>query len=254
METAIRWSPWSTLADQRFLYVDVAGKSFRLCQVTGHVDQRKLLYRTLATHTKVPVFRAFDWSPADEALIAVGQSSGEATLLRMHGDSQESFSFPVRNQRYCNAVAFSSHGLLAAGLDRVRNDFCLNIWDINQRIMLGTSRGFTEPLRKLANSEPITSIKFFREQPATLVTGVKGQFVRIYDLRGTSSPFAVKRIIILHTDFFSFKRHLGMRHFNFQPGVYTTSLSTRLMKTILLLACHQKTLPSVCGTGALDIS
>jgi hypothetical protein len=39
-------------------------------------------------------------------------------------------------------------------------------------------------LRKLASSEPITSIKFFKDQPDTLVTGVKGQFVRIYDLRG----------------------------------------------------------------------
>lgn len=121
-------------------------------------------------------------------------------------NSQESYSFPVRNQRYCNAVAFSAHGLLAAGLDRVRNDFCLNIWDINQRLMLGgpsssstsagagstsfsssfSNKGFAEPLRKLASSEPITSIKFFKDQPATLVTGVKGQFVRIYDLRGWS--------------------------------------------------------------------
>ena len=184
METAIRWSPWSTPADQRFLHVDVAGKSFRLCRVTGYVDQKRLLYRTLAMHTKVPSFRAFDWSPADESLIAVGQSSGEATLLHMRGDSEESFSFPVRNQRYCNAIAFSTHGLLAAGLDRVRNDFCLNVWDVNQRLLLGGSRGFIEPLRKLASSEPITSIKFFREQPATLVTGVKGQYVRIYDLRG----------------------------------------------------------------------
>ena len=187
METAIRWSPWSTPTDQRFLYVDVARKSFRLCQVTGRTSSGKLQYEPLYTHTKVPAFRAFDWSPADESLIAVGQSSGEATLLRMSAESQESFAFPARNQRYCNAVAFSTHGLLAAGLDRVRNDFCLNIWDVNQRIMLGGSysRGFAEPLRKLASSEPITSIKFFREQPATLVTGVKGQFVRIYDLRGT---------------------------------------------------------------------
>lgn len=186
METAIRWSPWSTTAEQRFLYVDVIGKSFRLCRVTAFEENKKILqYETLSTHAKVPAFRAFDWSPVNESLIAVGQSSGEATLLRMSEDSQESFSFPIRNQRYCNAVAFSTHGLLAAGLDRVRNDFCLNIWDVNQRLMLGGStKGFAEPLRKLASSEPITSIKFFKDQPATLVTGVKGQFVRIYDLRG----------------------------------------------------------------------
>ncbi|KAI9928884.1 hypothetical protein MW887_002107 [Aspergillus wentii] len=188
MESAIRWSPSSTTAEQRFLSVDVTGREFRLCKVTSF-DGRNLDHEVLSTHTKVPAFRAFDWSPVDESLIAVGQSSGDATILRMGGDSQDSFSFPIRNQRYCNAVAFSTHGLLGAGLDRVRNDFCLNIWDVNQRVAMKGTKGFAEPLRKLASSEPITSIKFFRDQPDTLVTGVKGQFVRIYDLReGPGNP------------------------------------------------------------------
>ncbi|KAL5343331.1 hypothetical protein BJX70DRAFT_353815 [Aspergillus crustosus] len=183
MEKAIRWSPASTAAEQRFLSVDVSGKAFHLCKVTSFTRSQPLEYDVLASHTKVPAFRAFDWSPVDESLVAVGQSSGDATILRMRQDSQESFSFPVRHQRYCNAIAFSSHGLLAAGLDRVRNDFCLNVWDVNQRLAMRGSKGFVEPLRKLASSEPITSVKFFRDQPDTLVTGVKGQFVRIYDLR-----------------------------------------------------------------------
>ncbi|KAL1989306.1 hypothetical protein VTN96DRAFT_68 [Rasamsonia emersonii] len=196
METAIRWSPSSTAREQRFLYVDVTGRSFRLCRVTSF-DGRNLDYEVLSTHHKVPGFRAFDWSTADESLIAVGQSSGEVTLLRMDGDSSESWSFPIRNQRYCNAVAFSSHGLLAGGLDKVRNDFCLNIWDVHHRLAVRHTRGSlaadrhaSEPLRKLASSEPITSIKFFRDQPDTLVAGVKGQFLKLYDLReGSGQAF-----------------------------------------------------------------
>ncbi|KAE8306322.1 KptA family-domain-containing protein [Aspergillus transmontanensis] len=188
METAIRWSPSSTTAEQRFLSVDVVGKAFRLCKVTSF-DGQNLEHEVLAAHTKVPAFRAFDWSPADESLVAVGQSSGDATILRLNSESQESFSFPIRHQRYCNAVAFSTHGLLAAGLDRVRNDFCLNVWDVNQRLAMRGGKGVVEPLRKLASSEPITSVKFFRDQPDTLVAGVKGQFVRIYDLReGPGNP------------------------------------------------------------------
>jgi len=184
MESAIRWSPSSSATEQRFLSVDVTGKSFRLCKVTGF-QGKTLQHELVSTLTDVPLFRAFDWSTSNEDLIAVGQSSGEATILRLDGNPKESLSFPVRNQRYCNAVAFSTHGLVASGLDRVRNDFCLNIWDVNQRLSLtGGGKGFTEPLRKLASSEPITSIKFFRDQPDTLVTGVKGQFIRIYDLRG----------------------------------------------------------------------
>jgi WD40 repeat protein len=189
METAIRWSPSSTTKEQRFLYVDVIGKSFKLCRVTS-VKGNDLEYDVLSTHIRVPGFRAFDWSAADESLIAVGQSSGEVNILRMDGNSNESWSFPLRNQRYCNAVAFSSHGLLAGGLDKVRNDVCLNVWDVNHRIMTGSSRGTlasdrqgAEPLRKLS-SDPITSIKFFREQPDTLVAGVKGQFLKLFDLRG----------------------------------------------------------------------
>jgi WD40 repeat protein len=188
METAIRWSPSSTAAEQRFLSVDVAGKAFRLCKVTSF-DGHNLEHEVLSTHTKVPAFRAFDWSPIDESLVAVGQSSGDATILRMNSETQESFSFPIRHQRYCNAVAFSTHGLLAAGLDRGRNDFFLNIWDVNQRLAMRGSKSLVEPLRKLASSEPITSVKFFRDQPDTLVAGVKGQFVRIYDLReGPGNP------------------------------------------------------------------
>ena len=185
MESAIRWSPSSTAAEQRFLSVDVAGKAFRLCRVAGF-DGGKVQHEVISTLANTPPFRAFDWSTSNENLIAVGQSSGEATILRLDADPKESLSFPVRNQRYCNAVAFSTHGLVASGLDRVRNDFCLNIWDVNQRLgpSGGSTRGFPEPLRKLASSEPITSIKFFRDHPDTLVTGVKGQFVRIYDLRG----------------------------------------------------------------------
>ncbi|KAJ5919765.1 hypothetical protein N7454_009600 [Penicillium verhagenii] len=189
MESAIRWSPSSTASEQRFLSVDVTGKAFRLCRITGS-HGRHIQHEVLSHLKDVPLFRAFDWSTSNENLVAVGQSSGEATILRLDADPKESLSFPVRNQRYCNAVAFSTHGLVASGLDRVRNDFCLNIWDVNQRLSpAGTTKGFHEPLRKLASSEPITSIKFFRDQPDTLVTGVKGQFVRIYDLReGPGNP------------------------------------------------------------------
>jgi WD repeat-containing protein mio len=192
METAIRWSPSSTTQEQRFLYVDVIGKSFKLCRVTS-VKGNELEYDVLSTHVRVPGFRAFDWSTADESLIAVGQSSGEVNILRMEGNSNESWSFPLRNQRYCNAVAFSKHGLLAGGLDKVRNDVCLNVWDVRHRINTGSSRGTlasdrqgAEPLRKLS-SDPITSIKFFRNQPDTLVAGVKGQFLKLFDLRDNSS-------------------------------------------------------------------
>ena len=191
METAIRWSPHSTTSDQRFLHVDVIGRKVHLCRVTSP-GLSNLTYETVTTHSRVPAFRAFDWSPANPALVALGQSSGEATVLRIDDDSEASLSFPIRSQRLCNAVALNSEGLLAAGLDKVRNDFCLNIWDLNQRVPniagIGThgfsnEKGYVDPYAKLASSEPITSIKFFASQPQTLIAGVKSQYVRLYDLR-----------------------------------------------------------------------
>ena len=191
METAIRWSQSATRERQIFLLVDVSGKSFRLCQIQRW-NKHEIKYDIVSTHSKVPSFRAFDWSPTNEALVAVGQSSGEVTVLRIDDGSQDHLSYSLRTQRLCNAVAFNNQNLLAVGLDKVRNDFCLHIWDVQQRLPvtitkgLGSSKQQSEPLHKLASSEPITSIKFFQNDPNLLVAGVKGQFIRLYDLREPS--------------------------------------------------------------------
>lgn len=194
METAIRWSPHSTISEQRFLVADVNGRTFKHYSVKSY-DGAELLYDALSTQRKVPQFRAFDWSPHDQNLIAIGQWSGEATVLRLDGETV--LSFPIRHQRLCNAVTFGQNALLATGLERVRNDFCLNVWDINRNTPTSPSlssprsasrKQIVEPLHKLASSEAVTSIKFFN-QPDVLVAGVKGACLRIYDLReNTGTP------------------------------------------------------------------
>ena len=193
METAIRWSESSTLSEQRFLIADVNGRSFKRCKIECYGGM-KFQHQVLSTYSKVPPFRAFDWAPHDERLAAVGQWSGEVTILRID-DAAANIPLPAKHQRLCNAVAFSRTGLLAAGLERVRNDFCLNIWDVNQRLPAvmspggRSSKGFVEPYRKFASSEAISSIKFYSAQPEVLVAGIKGRGIRIYDLReNTGSP------------------------------------------------------------------
>lgn len=187
MEAAIRFSQNSYPGkDQRFLYVDVAGKALKLCLITQK-SKHALKYDVEQASTKVPAFRAFDWHPVDEGLVVVGQAGGEATLVNIQEGQQDSTSFQVRSQRLCNAVTLNSQNLIAAGLDKVRTDFCLNVWDYNQRLpgsqSRGFSKGYTDPLVKLASGEPITSLKFFHDNSNLLVAGVKGQFVRLYDLR-----------------------------------------------------------------------
>ena len=197
METAIRWSQNATKDRQTFLLVDVSGRSFRLCQVQQW-NKHEIKYDIVSTHSRVPSFRAFDWSPTNEALVAVGQSSGEATVLRIDDGSQDHLSYSLRTQRLCNAVAFNTQNLLAVGLDKVRNDFCLHLWDVQQRLPVPATKGLgsgkqqLEPLHKLASSEPITSIKFFQNDPSLLVAGVKGQFIRLYDIREPSPGAALQ--------------------------------------------------------------
>ncbi|KAI9720797.1 MAG: hypothetical protein M1812_002636 [Candelaria pacifica] len=188
MEGVIRWSPHSTATQQRFVLLDA--DHIKLCEIESF-HGKTLRYKQTSQHTKFKGARAFDWSPIDEGLVAVGLPSGEATVLRIDDNSNKSYSFPIKNQRWCNTVSLSNKGLLAAGLDKVRNDFCLNIWDIGQHLSSsdtqaaasGQSHAQIEPVRKLSSSEGVTSVRFFADQPDTLVAGVKGQYLRIYDLR-----------------------------------------------------------------------
>lgn len=99
-----------------------------------------------------------DWcpDPTRPDLIAVGLTTGKTLLLRMHDtlttdastDSRGGPMSPrgaamrqypvlgVKMSRPCNVVSFSkTHPhLLAAGLDKVRNDPCLLVWDVSQAV------------------------------------------------------------------------------------------------------------------------
>ncbi|KAF9194611.1 hypothetical protein BGZ50_005971 [Haplosporangium sp. Z 11] len=107
--------------------------------------------------------KCFTWSPDPNYmdLTAVGLTTGRTLLIRMHrsepwifeekgsefrpdtprqvsiAQNQRTYpSFSARHSRACNVVAFSkgSPNLLAVGLDKVRNDYCLMVWDIEQSL------------------------------------------------------------------------------------------------------------------------
>ena len=185
MEAAIRWSPHSKEADQQFLIIDVAGNRLELNRITSH---RRIEYSTEARRERLPNFTAFDWSKTRSTLVGIGSAAGDAILLDLNGDDPEApfvQSFPIRHQRKCNSIAFSQDDLLATGLDRVRNDFCLNIYDVNH--VSSRPEESQEPYRKLSSSEAITSIKFFNGHSQTLLAGVARQCIRFYDLRDSSN-------------------------------------------------------------------
>ena len=196
MEAAVRFSQNSRpgQVDQFFLKVDIAGRVLQLYNITGK-QQSVLKYEKVSESIKLQPFRAFDWHPTELSLVAVGQTGGEANLVSLTDQQQAPVAFSVRSQRSCNAVGLNTQNWIAIGLDKVRNDFCLNVWDVNQRINEpGRNRGRSgnEPLHKLAGGEPITSLRFFQDQPQLLAAGVKGQFIRLYDLREPTSSSALQ--------------------------------------------------------------
>ncbi|RPA99780.1 hypothetical protein L873DRAFT_1767099 [Choiromyces venosus 120613-1] len=189
----IRWSPHSRPDNQRFL--KIVGRNSRDHELslysvspTKSPGARDVKIKLVAKHTKVPVLRCIDWSPCDEDIVALGQASGEAVLLRISDNT--SVSLAAKHQRPCNGISFNCTGqLLATGLDKVRNDSCLNIWDVNQRLgeRVGPNSDIGKPLRQLATSETISSVCFIRDDANVLLTGINCRAIKTWDLRESPS-------------------------------------------------------------------
>ncbi|KAI9727661.1 MAG: hypothetical protein M1828_005889 [Chrysothrix sp. TS-e1954] len=215
MEAAVRWSAQSSPTLRHFLVADVSGNRLQHCQVKSvNEGSGNVKYKVVSQRERLPNFTAFDWCRDDESLVAIGTSNGETRLLSLKSPEQREpdQSFPVKSQRKCNTVAFNRTYLLATGLDRIRgNDSSLNIYDLKAQTQ-GSAR--VEPYRKLTSggSEVITNVKFFRDQPQTLIAGsggiarhAGGQAIRVYDLRehsnaGIASSVQTKYVHLLSID------------------------------------------------------
>jgi hypothetical protein len=189
-EGIIRWSPNPTRDE--FMSINLNYRIVQVYQATEHAHPGRFDYQKSSKHNEFPPLSTFDWSPTIPGLVAMGTARGEINLLRVDDDSNDFITLPLKLQRPCQAVAFNTTGLLAVGLDRVRNDSCLQIWDLNQRLggwdlkkpgWSSVPRMTLEP-KRLEASVSISSIRFFEDQPQTLVVGVKNQSVKIHDLRG----------------------------------------------------------------------
>ena len=183
MEAAIRWSGRNQRdATKRFLIADVTRNCIQYGEVE-HVKNGDVSHRILYERDRLPNFTAFDWSREDTDLVALGTSFGEGRVININPErsSFEALTFSPRLQRKCNSIAFGRDKNLAIGLDRIRGDTSLNIYDFASLNV--------EPIRQLSGAEVITNVKFFSDQPETLVAGSGGvarlgQGLKLFDLRG----------------------------------------------------------------------
>ncbi|KAM4054713.1 zinc-ribbon like family protein [Hirsutella rhossiliensis] len=189
----VKWS--ANAAVDSFVHINLQHRVVQLYEPTGHAHKRQFDYAKLSRHDDFPPLTTYDWSPANPELLAVGTSSGIVNLLRIDDNSNAYVEIGLKMARTCQAVAFNTTGLLAVGLDRVRMDQSLQVWDVNRLSALGNqARGFpseaatlVEARTRLEPSVSVSSLKFFEDSPQTLVAGIKGQGLRIHDLRDATT-------------------------------------------------------------------
>lgn len=105
---------------------------------------------------------------------------------------------PTRNSnasKSCNALSFSTANpnLLAVGLDKVRGDSSLIIWDISNAISWTSSNTKlgSASLAQQYSGDVVTSVSFLLDTPYILAAGVSGNSLRLFDTRTSgNTPFA----------------------------------------------------------------
>ncbi|KAH9892448.1 hypothetical protein C8Q73DRAFT_761814 [Cubamyces lactineus] len=182
--------------------------------------------KQVASQMELNAMKCFAWSPDPvlDDLVAVGLSNGRVDLLRLEASKHAgngvlsngpAVSLPARNNRACNSLAFSSAdpSYLAVGLDKVRNDPSLLIWDIQSATPMlslnsvshsgSTSRPLPYLPRTDSGSRPadsrvvqqhapvenVSSLAWLPHSSSLLLAGVSHRWLQLFDLRNpTSGP------------------------------------------------------------------
>ncbi|ODV92571.1 hypothetical protein CANCADRAFT_89090 [Tortispora caseinolytica NRRL Y-17796] len=174
-------------------------------------EESKNGFAKIANRSGVSSIQCCDWSNQRPGMVAAGLLNGNTLLLDL-GTQNWPAVIPVRQSRPCNAVSFSSNGLLATGLDKVRNDHCLNIYSVNDDF---TSSSSFQPVYSLLPSESLFSLAFVPDSPDILLAG-SHKFLRIIDLRNPAASLQIPAksaeditINKLNTNLFSFRSDSG---------------------------------------------
>ncbi|KZO95494.1 hypothetical protein CALVIDRAFT_537869 [Calocera viscosa TUFC12733] len=179
--------------------------------------------KLVTVQTDLQYMKALAWSPSPiyHDLIAVGLSSGRVELMRLnpgnvtaadrrnHVDAVRTVSLSPKAQRACHAIAFSTAdpNYLAVGLDKVRNESSLIIFDVehsanslgapsrtpsqpsrpqpllNQRGTGSAFKGETPALQAYASAELVHSISWVPAAHTLVLAGMSQKYIRLYDLR-----------------------------------------------------------------------
>ncbi|XP_055353285.1 GATOR complex protein MIOS-like [Paramacrobiotus metropolitanus] len=208
----IRWSPY-----EENLFVKLAADIVTLYQVENYPDgpltaqsvmlsNRTHACPVVSSNASVCV-RCLDWCPTFEfgRLLSAGTANGKVVIVGFQQDSsgRDSFrtlqnkEFAPRYLRPCNCVAWNATdpNLIAAGLDRYKNDHSLFVYDIFTSVTsLGGSGSRddsrvdneTKAVVEFGAGEHVASCSWFHNKTKTLLTGFLGKGLKVYDIRESS--------------------------------------------------------------------
>ncbi|TFK74207.1 hypothetical protein BDN72DRAFT_813031 [Pluteus cervinus] len=182
--------------------------------------------RRITSQHDLHYMKCFAWSPDPlyDDLIAVGTGTGKVDLIRLESTkynrqhnvlpSGHTVSLPVLKSRACNALAFSTgnSNYLAVGLEKVRGESSLVIWDVNAPTPLlsvppsSSSHAHIDThvslppkpvipraevgprvdghiLQQHAPTEAVNALAFLPESTHLLFAGLSHRWLRLFDLR-----------------------------------------------------------------------
>ncbi|KAG4306276.1 hypothetical protein PORY_000264 [Pneumocystis oryctolagi] len=143
-------------------------------------NNQDTLYSLISKKSKIPFIKCICCSPSHKNTIAIGETTGDALILNLDNEFPP-IRFSIKQQRSCNAIALNTLGdLLAVGLEKMKNEPCLMIWDIRQGMELDKK---ISPLQQLVLSEPVFSLSYFPDSPKQLISGINLRWIKIFDLR-----------------------------------------------------------------------
>lgn len=185
----------------------------------GNVSLSDTSYaKPLTSLNDIQLLKSVAWYPGEtsEHLIAIGQANGKV-LLSNFGQNEDSDlvgkEFAPKHLRHCLYLSWNKvHcNLLAEGLDKHRNDYCIAIWDVNskpssesmymserQRYSSDLTTPINKPFLELGMGETTSSFSWFHKEPKTFVTGMNGKNLRLYDIRDVSKPHVVAHTKYVH--------------------------------------------------------
>lgn len=182
--------------------------------------------RHMSSRGDLSFVKCFAWSPdpAFDDLFAVGLVTGRVELIRLEAtrlarnnvlSSGPVAALPVRNSRSCNTLAFcqADPNYLAVGLDKVRGDPSLVIWDVQSCVstLLPSKVGLpsndavvarpqpriakadvgpradSRMLQQHAPTEVVSALSFLPQSTCLLLAGMSFRWFRLFDLRSPTS-------------------------------------------------------------------